>query len=91
MKEEKIILNIVEKQVISKMFSVGGYYFNNSLDFINAYESLSYLEEISEVYISNIINITTAISSGTLLNISNYLIIPICLFIKNLFNINYFI
>jgi len=54
--EQKLILNIVEKQIISKTFSVGGYFFKDCASFMRTYEELSKFEEVSEVYISNIIN-----------------------------------
>jgi hypothetical protein len=54
--KQKLLLNIIEKQIISKYFSVGGYYFSNSKMFVETYENIKHLEEISEIYISNIIN-----------------------------------
>lgn len=48
-----IVTNIVEKKVISSTFSVGGYGFENSLDFCNTYEKLKDFED--ECYISNVI------------------------------------
>lgn len=48
-----IVTNIVEKKVISSTFSVGGYGFEDALDFCNTYEKLKDLD--SECYISNVI------------------------------------
>lgn len=39
--QEDIIINFREKQVISDMFSVGGYYFTSSTEFLAAYEELT--------------------------------------------------
>ena len=46
------ILNIVEKQVISNLFCCGGYYFENSEDFISSYK---HLEKHENLYVSHII------------------------------------
>lgn len=51
--ENGIISNIVEKQVISSTFSIGGYCFNSTLDFISSFEQMEDVED--ECYISNII------------------------------------
>lgn len=50
------IVNIVEKQIISKNFCVGGYFFENISEFVETYKKLQSLEQISELYISTIIN-----------------------------------
>ena len=47
-----VISNIMEKQVISDEFCCGGYGFENSIDFIDAFENIKSSEE---VYISHII------------------------------------
>jgi|TARA_R110000744_G_scaffold88375_1_gene172230 hydroxymethylpyrimidine pyrophosphatase-like HAD family hydrolase len=51
--ENNIISNIVEKQVISSTFSIGGYCFNSTKDFIDSFEKMEDIED--ECYISNII------------------------------------
>lgn len=51
--ENNIISNIVEKQVISSTFSIGGYCFNSTSDFIDSFEKMEDIED--ECYISNII------------------------------------
>ncbi|TDE21619.1 hypothetical protein E1100_16670 [Vibrio owensii] len=47
-----VISNIVEKEVISNFFCCGGYSFQSTEDFCNAYESIN---SESEVYISHVI------------------------------------
>jgi hypothetical protein len=54
--EEKNILNVVEKQIISKYFCVGGYFFKDVNKFCETYEKLKHLEEISELYLSTIVS-----------------------------------
>lgn len=50
------IINICEKKIISDMICVGGYSFENSLDFTQAYEDCKDLNlTTSELYISHII------------------------------------
>jgi hypothetical protein len=48
-----IVTNIVEKQVVSPTFSVGGYGFENAAEFCAAYEELNNTED--EGYISHVI------------------------------------
>lgn len=50
--ENKLITNIVEKQVISPYFSVGGYGFENASEYLQYYKKL---ESHSNLYISHII------------------------------------
>ncbi len=47
-----VIGNIVEKQVISNLFCVGGYYFKNAGDFMRAYNSI---KDYDNKYVSHII------------------------------------
>jgi hypothetical protein len=49
---EGTVINIIEKQVISSNFCVGGYGFESSLHYTAAYEAL---DSLNERYISNII------------------------------------
>lgn len=49
-----IVTNIVEKNIISEYFCVGGYQFFSAKDFIDIYENLT--EYSNEIYISNIIS-----------------------------------
>ena len=51
--EYNIISNIVEKKVISSTFSIGGYCFNSTEDFISSFEEMEDVED--ECYVSNII------------------------------------
>jgi histidinol phosphatase-like enzyme len=51
--DQGIISNIVEKDVVSDTFCIGGYKFNKSSSFVSAYEKLS--ENIDEVFISHVI------------------------------------
>lgn len=54
--DQKYIINIIEKRIISKYFSCGGYSFESAEDFINAYEHLLGFEDIkNHMYISHII------------------------------------
>lgn len=48
-----IIQNIIEKEIISDKFCVGGYKFENGNDFYEAFENLSQTNK--EIYVSNII------------------------------------
>lgn len=52
--QEDLIVNMREKQVISDLFSVGGYFFQRPEEFLAAYDELS-ATSTSELYISNII------------------------------------
>jgi len=54
--KHKKLLNIVEKQIISNFFSVGGYFFESAEDFCSAYEKIIDFESVSEVYVSHVIN-----------------------------------
>ena len=53
--EQDIVVDIVEKKIISSFFNVGGYYFRNPQIFISSFEDLSKKEEKSELYVSHII------------------------------------
>ncbi|MXO60721.1 hypothetical protein GRI89_14355 [Altererythrobacter salegens] len=55
--QEGLIRNIREKNVISDLFSVGGYYFVDPDEFLSCFEELSSVgnEAISEIYLSEII------------------------------------
>lgn len=50
-----LISNIVEKQIVSSRFCVGGYQFDNASDFIETFEILSD-ECDTEMYVSNVID-----------------------------------
>ena len=56
--QEDVIVNFREKQVISDLFSVGGYCFANTSDFLSAYDALTAQVPLSagELYISEIIS-----------------------------------
>ena len=49
----KFLTNIVEKKVISSTFSVGGYGFENGLEFVEKFNNISNVE--GEIYVSHII------------------------------------
>lgn len=51
--ENNVISHIVEKKVISSTFSIGGYCFNSTEDFISSFEEMKDVED--ECYVSNII------------------------------------
>jgi len=55
--QEDVIVNFREKQVISDLFSVGGYYFTDPTEFLGAYDELSNRPALSsnELYLSDII------------------------------------
>lgn len=53
--DQNIIVDIVEKRVISRFFSVGGYFFKDPKDFESSFEKLSKKNMKSELYISHII------------------------------------
>ena len=53
--KENMILEIVEKQIISDIFSIGGYYFKNSSEFCKYFEKISSELKNKEVYISDVI------------------------------------
>jgi hypothetical protein len=50
-----IITSIVEKQIVSSSFCVGGYQFGTARDFIKSFEAL-YSNSRSEIYVSNVID-----------------------------------
>lgn len=54
--KEGYITEIKEKKIISNIFSVGGYYFINPQNFIEAFEKLSQKNLDQELYISFLIN-----------------------------------
>lgn len=49
--DNKLITNIVEKNIISRYFCVGGYLFDNTSDFIDAYNNI----ESENIYLSHIV------------------------------------
>ena len=49
---DDVVLNIIEKRVISSEFCVGGYYFNDIKKFIDLCE---YVREYDKLYLSNVI------------------------------------
>ena len=51
-----LITNIEEKKVVSNTFSVGGYYFLDPSEFVNAYHELEKMSLGREIYISTLIN-----------------------------------
>lgn len=51
--QDKIVENIIEKKIISSTFCVGGYAFNNAVDFISSFEKISKLNK--NIYISDIV------------------------------------
>ena len=55
--QEDVIVNFREKQVISDLFSVGGYYFSSPKEFLGAYDELMSQPRLSagELYLSEII------------------------------------
>jgi len=53
--EQNIITQMVEKKIISRFFSVGGYYFSNPKEFIDTYKKLTELNLSQEIYTSHII------------------------------------
>jgi len=53
--EQEIIVDIVEKKIISSFFNVGGYYFRNNEIFISSFENLIKKQGQSELYVSHII------------------------------------
>lgn len=56
--QEDVIVNFREKQVISDLFSVGGYAFNSPADFLESYKELNERPRLSagELYLSEIIS-----------------------------------
>lgn len=53
--EQNIIIDIVEKKVVSRFFSLGGYFFKNPESFISSFEKLNEQNNKQELYISHII------------------------------------
>jgi hypothetical protein len=53
--EQGIIVDIVEKQVVSKFFNVGGYYFKSPSVFMKTYEKLSSDTNNKELFLSHVI------------------------------------
>lgn len=53
--DQNIIIDIAEKRVISRFFSVGGYFFKDPKDFESSFEKLGKKNLKSELYISHII------------------------------------
>ena len=52
--DQNIITSIIEKQIVSDSFSVGGYQFASVIDFVKAYESLQ--NQTTEIFVSNIVD-----------------------------------
>lgn len=55
MNEQGVIIDMVEKRIISKSFNVGGYFFKNVEKFIETFEKLGESNSFSELYLSYII------------------------------------
>ena len=55
MNEQGIINEIVEKKIVSQTFNVGGYYFVDVKQFMDAYETLSSRLAGTELYLSSIV------------------------------------
>lgn len=53
--EQNIITTVVEKQIVSNSFCVGGYQFSSARDYIDAFETLKD-KVTSEIFVSNIID-----------------------------------
>lgn len=53
--DQNIIIDIVEKKVISRFFNVGGYFFTDPQKFMATFEKLNKKNNGSELYISHII------------------------------------
>lgn len=51
-----IVLDIIEKQVISSVFCVGGYYFETIKKYMNTFESLSKEHKEWEIFVSHVIS-----------------------------------
>lgn len=49
------VKNIVEKQIISNDFCVGGYAFKSSIEFIKSVEELEQITDLNKMYISHVI------------------------------------
>ncbi len=55
--EQNYILRTAEKEVMSKTFSCGGYFFSNALEFVENFEKYQKLQIGGEYFISNIIDV----------------------------------
>ncbi len=55
MNDQNIIIDIVEKKIISSFFNVGGYHFRNPTLFIESFERINNMGRNSELYVSHII------------------------------------
>lgn len=55
MNDQGIIVEMVEKKIVSQSFNVGGYFFVSPEKFIETYEKLSKLNNPTELYLSHII------------------------------------
>jgi hypothetical protein len=53
--EQNIVAGVVEKQIVSNSFCVGGYQFAKAADYLNAFETLKGMVQ-SEVFVSNVID-----------------------------------
>jgi hypothetical protein len=53
--EQNIVAGVVEKQIVSNSFCVGGYQFAKAADYMNAFETLKGMVQ-SEVFVSNVID-----------------------------------
>ncbi len=54
--EENIVLNIVEKKIISDTICLGGYFFKDAEEFIECFESINFDKNTKEMYISHMIS-----------------------------------
>jgi hypothetical protein len=55
MDDQKVIKDMVEKQIVSRAFNVGGYFFRDAIKFINMYERLFQEHNEGELYLSKIV------------------------------------
>ena len=55
MNEQGVIVDMVEKRIISKYFNVGGYFFRDAKKFFETFEKLSRNNNLNELYLSYII------------------------------------
>ncbi len=51
--EQEIVVNIIEKKVVSDTFCVGGYKFNSSKEYMNAFEEIQ--KYAGEIFVSDVI------------------------------------
>ena len=63
-------MSIIEKRVISNIFSVGGYSFNSADEFVETYNLLKTKEEL---YISTIVQHMLVHHSFSILNVKHYI------------------